>query len=316
MNFPAKTSALTLIFALAATPSLASARGYYGGGGGGYHGGATTAPNQGRGFNMSHDAPETASGKNGSAFSGSNGSGAYNKNTGNAATYNKNTGTATTYNKSTNTTTTYNKNNYNSTNYNNSSHTYNNSYNTSANTYHGTNGNGYNSYNSAGYNGKNSAGYYNKNTGNMTVYNKNTGTTSTYHYNSNGTNGYYYNGHVYANPVYVGPAWGWNAGVVWAPYGSYWGGGFWGPFAVGAATAVVMGTIIYNNQTYTSYKVAESSPGAKLLASYQLQQTPCGPPGLVVIYGPNFGIICAHPNSLVGAGNYAVNVNDLTIQSQ
>ncbi len=149
----------------------------------------------------------------------------------------------------------------------------------------------------------------------MTVYNRNTGTTSKYHYNTNGRNGYYYTGRVVVNPVRY-PAWGWNRGVVWAPVGTYWGGGFWGPFAVGAATAAVMGSIVYANQTYTSYSVQGGSPGATLLSNYGLRQVPCGPPGLVVIYGPNFGIICANPNQLVAAGNYAVNVDNLTIQSQ
>jgi hypothetical protein len=254
------------------------------------------APNQGRGFDMSNDVPSQA-------VRGSNGSAAYNKNTGNAATYNKNTGTATTYNKNTNTATQYHKNTNSST------------------TYNKNGGN----YNSGAYNGKNSAGaynkntgnaaVYNKNTGNMTVYNKNTGATSKYQYNSSGKNGYYYTGRVVANPVHY-PAWGWNRGVVWAPVGGYWGGGFWGPFAVGATTAAVMGSIYYNNQTYTSYHISAGSPGANLLSNYRLQQVPCGPSGLVVIYGPNFGVICANPNGLVAAGNYAVNVDNLTIQSQ
>ena len=104
---------------------------------------------------------------------------------------------------------------------------------------------------------------YNKNTGNMTVYNRNTGTTSKYHYNSNGRNGYYYTGRVVVNPVRY-PAWGWNRGVVWAPVGTYWGGGFWGAFAVGAATAAVMGSIYYNNQTYTSYHVQCRQPRCDL----------------------------------------------------
>jgi hypothetical protein len=68
----------------------------------------------------------------------------------------------------------------------------------------------------------------------MAVYNKNTGTTSTYHYNSSGKNGYYYTGRVVVNPFHY-PAWGWNRGVVWAPVGVYWGGGFWGAFAVGGS---------------------------------------------------------------------------------
>jgi hypothetical protein len=37
---------------------------------------------------------------------------------------------------------------------------------------------------------------------------------------------------------------------------------------------------------------------------------------LVVIYGPNNGVICANPNGRVAAGNYAVNENNLTLQSQ
>jgi hypothetical protein len=134
--------------------------------------------------------------------------------------------------------------------------------------------------------------------------------------NYNGYNGYGYHGTVVVNPIYRGPAWGWNNGAVWTPYPSYWGGGFWGAFAVGATTAAVMGSIAYQNQTYTSYQVQQSSPGATLLSNYGLQQVQCGPPGLVVIYGPNNGIICANPNGRVAAGNYAVNENNLTLQSQ
>jgi hypothetical protein len=285
-----RSLSIILAVALAAAPLLVSAQQRGGGGA------SRSAPNQGRGFNMSNDVPSQA-------VRGSNGSAAYNRNTGNAATYNRNTGTATTYNKGTNTATQYHKNTNSST------------------TYNRNNGN----YNSGAYNGHNSAGaynrntgnaaVYNKNTGNMTVYNRNTGTTSKYHYNSSGKNGYYYSGRVVVNPVHY-PAWGWNRGVVWAPVGGYWGGGFWGPFAVGAATAAVMGSIIYANQTYTSYHVQSSSPGATLLSNYGLQQVQCGPPGLVVIYGPNFGIICANPNGRVAAGNYAVNVDNLTLQSQ
>lgn len=67
---------------------------------------------------------------------------------------------------------------------------------------------------------------------------------------------------------------------------------------------------------YTSYQAEPESPGAKLLSSYGLTQTPCGPPNLVVIYGPNNSVICAHPNNLVSAGNYSVNSQTLTITSQ
>ncbi len=289
---------LSIILAVAITtaPFVASAQQRGGGGasrpaqqaGGGAF---RSAPNQGRGFNLSNDVPSQA-------VRGSNGSAAYNKNTGNAAAYNRNTGTATTYNKTTNTATQYNRNANNSTTSN-------------------RNSGAYNGPNSAGAYSKNTgnAAVYNKNTGNMTVYNKNTGSTSKYYYNSSGKNGYYYTGRVVVNPVRY-PAWGWNRGVVWAPVGTYWGGGFWGPFAVGAATAAVMGSIVYANQTYTSYRLSTGSPGATLLSNYGLQQVPCGPPGRVVIYGPNFGIICANPNHLVAAGNYAVNVDNLTLQSQ
>jgi hypothetical protein len=77
-----------------------------------------------------------------------------------------------------------------------------------------------------------------------------------------------------------------------------------------------MGAIVSSNQTYTSYQVNTESPGATLLSNYGLQQVPCGPPGLVVVYGPNNGVICANPNARVAAGNYAVNENNLTLQSQ
>ena len=278
--------AIILTLALLVAPMTASAQRGRGGGM------ARPAPSHDRGFDMHNDVPTgTANGKNGAV--------AHNSATGNSAAYNKNTGTATTYNKSTNTATQYHTNTGNSSTY-------------------GHNSGSYNGYNSAGAYNKNTgnAAVYNKNTGNMTVYNKNTGASSTYHYNSNGTNGYYYNGHVVTNPVYVGPAWGWNRGVVWAPYGAYWGGGFWGPFAAGAATAALMGSVVYANQTYTSYAISSGSPGATLLSNYGLRQVPCGPPGLVVIYGPSFGVICADPNGRVAAGSYAVNTDTLTLQSQ
>jgi hypothetical protein len=140
----------------------------------------------------------------------------------------------------------------------------------------------------------------------------------TYHSNTYVNNGYVYHGAVVTNPVYYRyPTWGWNGGVAWYPAPYYYGGGFWGPFAVGVASAAVFGSIVAaNNVTYTSYEIQPESPGAKLLASYQLTQTPCGPPGLVVIYGPNNSVICAHPNNLVAAGNYSVNSSNLTIVSE
>ena len=154
------------------------------------------------------------------------------------------------------------------------------------------------------------------NRNNINVSNNTVNVNRNYTYNRNGYNGYGWHGAVVVNPVYRGPAWGWNRGVVWAPNYGYWGGGFWGAFAVGATTAAVMGSIYYNNQAYRSYSVSSGSPGAQLLSNYGLQQVPCGPPVLVVIYGPNNGVICANPNGRVAAGNYAVNENNLTLQSQ
>jgi hypothetical protein len=138
-------------------------------------------------------------------------------------------------------------------------------------------------------------------------------------YTTSGTYGSagYYGGNAYVvNPVYGAyPVWHWNAGVAWYPAPIYYGGGFWGPWAIGAATAVAFGTIYYNNQTITSYQVESSSPGAKLLAGYHLTQVPCGPPGLVVIHGPNNSAICAKPTSIVAAGAYDVDPSNLTIVS-
>jgi hypothetical protein len=138
-----------------------------------------------------------------------------------------------------------------------------------------------------------------------------------YHSNTSMSNGTVYHGATVTNPVYASyGAWGWNGGYAWYPAPTYWGGGFWGPFAVGVTSAAVYGTIVANNTTYNSYQVQQDSPGAKLLQSYHLTQTPCGPPGLVVIYGPNNSVICADPNNLVSAGNYSLNTQTLTITSQ
>jgi hypothetical protein len=114
-----------------------------------------------------------------------------------------------------------------------------------------------------------------------------------------------------------GPSWGWNHGVVWAPAPNYWGGGFWGSLAIASASAAIFGSIIAaNNQTYTSYQVQPSSPGAQMLQNYQLQQVPCGPPGLVVIFGPDNSVICAQPNDIVAPGNYDLDPATLTLSSQ
>ena len=140
----------------------------------------------------------------------------------------------------------------------------------------------------------------------------------TYHSQTYANNGTVYHGAVVTNPVYVNSGvWGWNGGVAWYPAPTYYGGGFWGPFAIGVTSAVVYGTIVAaNNTTVTSYQTQPNSPGATLLQNYQLTQVQCGPPNLVVIYGPNNSAICARPNQLVAAGNYSVNTSNLTIVSQ
>lgn len=200
-----------------------------------------------------------------------------------------------------NRTTTANNGNYNRTTYGGA--------NTNGNYYHGSYGSGPNgSYAHAG-----GGNYYNH-----TYSGAGTATNAwgqTYHSSTYANNGNVYHGAVVTNPVYHG-TWGWNGGVAWYPAPYYWGGGFWGAFAVGATSAAIYGSIVANNVTYTSYQVAQESPGAKLLSSYHLTQTHCGPPNLVVIYGPNNSLICAYPNNLVAAGNYSVNSQTLTIVSQ
>ena len=155
----------------------------------------------------------------------------------------------------------------------------------------------------------------NVNNGNRNT-NINTGNRNT---NVNVNRNYYnntgYHGAVIVNPGYRGPAWGWNHGVAWYPTATYWGGGFWGPFAIGVTSAVVFGTIVANNQRYTSYQVQPNSPGATVLNNYHLTQTQCGPPNLVVIYGPNNSVICAYPNSTVSAGNYSLDTATLSLVS-
>ena len=175
----------------------------------------------------------------------------------------------------------------------------------------GSGSNAYGSYNTAGGgNVQNGTNYHTTNASN--VYGQ------TYHGSTYASNGYVYHGAVVTNPVYGGyNVWGWNSGVAWYPVPIYWGGGFWGPYAVGAASAAVYGSYVNAaNQSEYSYQVQPDSPGAKLLASYNLTQTPCGPPNLVVIYGPNGSAICAQPNNLVSAGNYSVDSTKLTIVSE
>lgn len=118
------------------------------------------------------------------------------------------------------------------------------------------------------------------------------------------------NGHAPGNP------WGWNHGVPWSPAPVYWGGGFWGPWALaGLPSAVYFGAIPDAQIVYPSYQVEPDSPGAELLQDYGLQQTPCGPPDLVVIWGPDNSVICALPNNNVGPGNYSVDPETFSLVS-
>jgi hypothetical protein len=123
------------------------------------------------------------------------------------------------------------------------------------------------------------------------------------------------NHRVIQDPRYHGGDWGWNRGVRWNPAPNYWGGGFWGPFALGAAAAALFGSIYYNDETLESYQVEPDSPGAQLLENYQLTQVSCGPPDLVVIFGVDNSVICAEPNDLVAAGEYQLDPSQLTIVS-
>ena len=176
----------------------------------------------------------------------------------------------------------------------------------------GTGSNPYGSYNDSGSGNTHSNTYY----GTGTATNQ-YGTT--YHTATSYNNGAVYHGAAVSNPMYYGyPAYGWNAGVAWYPAPIYYGGAFWGAYAVGAATAIAYGSVVAaNNVTITSYQVVPQSPGAKLLTSYKVPtQTECGPPNLVVIYGPNNSAICAKPNQLVAAGHYSIDTATLTLVSQ
>jgi hypothetical protein len=124
-------------------------------------------------------------------------------------------------------------------------------------------------------------------------------------------------GPVIRNPRGWG-GWGWNRGVPWYPAPIYWGGGFWGPWALGVSTGLVLfGSVLDegNQLAYPSYQIEGGSPGAQLLADYGLQQTDCGPPNLVVIWGPDNGVVCAYPSTLVAPGTYEVDPTTLTLQS-
>ena len=117
----------------------------------------------------------------------------------------------------------------------------------------------------------------------------------------------------YAQRNYVGARrdvnpWYWNRGLAWAPSPGYWGGGFWGAFAINLA---------FNQPAPANYyyQVAASSPGAQLLANYGLTQTDCNQPNLVDITGPDGSEICAYPNDQVGPGQYSIDPSTLSLIS-
>ena len=122
-------------------------------------------------------------------------------------------------------------------------------------------------------------------------------------------------GRIVNNPHRWG-GWQWNHGVTWVPSDPYWGGGFWGPWALaGLAGAAFFGDLTYGGADYPSYQVESASAGAQLLQNYGLQQTQCGPPDLVVIWGPDNSVICAYPNDLVAPGDYTVDLSTLSLES-
>jgi hypothetical protein len=103
--------------------------------------------------------------------------------------------------------------------------------------------------------------------------------------------------------------------MMWAPVPYYWGGGFWGAWAIGMTSAVVYGAIVdeETNITYNSYEVQPGTPGETFLQTYQLTQVQCGPSGLVVVYGPENSVICATPNGYVGEGQYRLDTVTLDL---
>jgi hypothetical protein len=125
----------------------------------------------------------------------------------------------------------------------------------------------------------------------------------------------HFNGHRIENNHWHGN-WAWNHGAPWNPAPIYWGGGFWGDFAI--ASLGGLGTYGYIEDTqdgyeYDSYQVQPDTPGADLLADYDLQQVECGPPGLVDIWGPDGSVICANPNDEVAPGDYEVDPETFTL---
>jgi hypothetical protein len=125
-----------------------------------------------------------------------------------------------------------------------------------------------------------------------------------------------FHGPVVRNPRAPGGRFGWNRGIAWNPAPIYWGGGFWGAYPFASLTdSLLYGSFVddQNQLIYPSYQVAADSPGEELLQDYGLQQTQCGPPNLVDVWGPDNSIICALPNDAVGPGNYEVDPSTFTL---
>jgi hypothetical protein len=187
------------------------------------------------------------------------------------------------------------------------------------NNYHPNTNNNYHPNTSNNYHPNTNNNYHptNNNYNRTTVNNTYVSRGNHTYYNASGTRVSCNNCTFVRNPVYGGGAvWGWNRGVAWYPAPAYWGGGFWGAMAIGVTSAAVFGAIVANNTRYTSYQIMPSSPGATLLNNYHLTQTPCGPPNLVVIFGPNNSVICAYPNDIVAPGSYNLDTSTLSLVSQ
>jgi hypothetical protein len=122
---------------------------------------------------------------------------------------------------------------------------------------------------------------------------------------------------IITNPGGGGCFYGWNGGMAWAPVPYYWGGGFWGAMAIGVTSAAVYGAFVDEDThtTYNSYEVQSGTPGQTFLDAYQLVQVKCGPPNLVVVYGPENSVICANPNQNVGEGEYQLDTATLNLIS-
>jgi len=111
-------------------------------------------------------------------------------------------------------------------------------------------------------------------------------------------------------------SWGWHGGSPWYPNRTYWGGGFWGPFAAGAVVGGITGSLVTaaaNQNNNTVIVVQQGTPGYNLLDSYGLKQTSRCDETVVIIYGPENSIICATPNTIVRAGRYDIDAEKLIL---